>query len=197
MQDTAFASLLQQNAALDRCIADIGFEGGVAAPQYERYAAEIAAKIMPARDSRYQSILGEQTQVSHYGFVGVPTPAGSGSDCDIQVGDLLVWKVSEAYLTEDVQAGATEVPISDAALFEAGQLVEIGAGATSEQATVAEGGYPLQGSGCDALILTTELQHDHAEQEAAVLVRRFQVLYVRSWPGIDHHLELALNEITI
>jgi len=125
------------------------------------------------------------------------TPAGSGSDCDIQVGDLLVWKVSEAYLTEDVQAGATEVPISDAALFEAGQLVEIGAGATREQATVAEGGYPLQGSGCDALILTTELQHDHAEQEAAVLVRRFQVLYVRSWPGIDHHLELALNEITI
>ena len=190
MQDTAFASLLQQNAALDRCIADIGFEGGVAAPQYERYAAEIAAKIMPARDSRYQSILGEQTQVSHYGFVGVPTPAGSGSDCDIQVGDLLVWKVSEAYLTEDVQAGATEVPISDAALFEAGQLVEIGAGATREQATVAE-------VSADALILTTELQHDHAEQEAAVLVRRFQVLYVRSWPGIDHHLELALNEITI
>jgi len=182
VQDTAFASLLEQPAALDRCIAQVGFEGGVAAPQYDRYAADIAAKIMPARDSRYQSILGEQTQVSHSGFVQ--------TGCDIQVGDLLVWKVSEAYLTEDVQAGATQVPVHDAALFEVGQLVEIGVGATREQATIAE---VSEG----ALILAAELQHDHAEQEAAVLVRRFEILYVRSWPGIDHHLELALNEITI
>jgi len=190
VQDTAFASLLEQQAALDRCIAQVGFEGGVAAPQYERYATEIAAKIMPARDSRYQSLLGEQAQVSHYGFLGVPTPQSSGSGCDIHVGDLLVWKVADTYLTEDVQAGATQVPIYDAALFEVGQLVEIGTDATREQATIAE----VSGN---TLILTAGLQHDHAEQEAVLLVRRFEILYVRSWPGIDHHLELALNEITI
>ncbi len=192
MQDPAFASLLDQSAALDRCIAEVGFEGGLAAPQYQRYVADLPARIMPARDRRYQSLLGEQTQVSHYGFVK-PLADDLGMEAEatqIEVGDLLVWKVSETYLTEAVEAGATEVPVSEATLFAAGGLVEIGSDTAREQATVAE-------TSAEALMLAAELQHDHAEQEPAVSIRRFEVLYVRSWPGLDHHVELALNEIAI
>ncbi len=182
MQDTVFAGLLKQDAALDRCVTTVGFEGSVAAPSYERYASEVAARITPASDGRYRSVLGEQTQVSHQGY--------TGSEYDVEIGDLLVWRTAETNLSEEAEAGAAEIIVDAPTLFEAGQIIEVGDGATREQMLVVEA------SG-ETLTLAVDLEFDHDAGEEVVPVRRFEVLYVRRWPGLDHHVELALNEIGV
>lgn len=182
MQDTVFAGLLEQDAALDRCVTKVGFEGGVAAPSYERYGSEVAARITPAGDGRYQSVLGEQTHVSHQGYVS--------SEYDVEVGDLLVWKTAETKLSEDVEAGAAEIVVDAPTLFEAGQIVEIGTGESREQMLVVEA------SG-ETLTLAVDLEFDHDAGEEVAPVRRFETLYVRRWPGVEHHVELALIEVGV
>jgi hypothetical protein len=178
--DTVFAGLLEQAAALDRCVTNVGFEGGVAAPSYERYDGEVAARITPAGDARYRSILGEQTHVSHQGYLS--------SDHDVEVGDLLVWKIAETELSEAAAAGATAIIVASPTLFEAGQSIEVGTGTTREAALVAA-------TSGENLTLAGDLVHAHDAGEKVVPVRQFEVLYVRRWPGVEHHLELALNEV--
>ena len=192
MHDTTFVSLLNSQAALDRCITGVGFEGGIAAPTYQRRFNDISVRIVPAAEGRYQSILGEQAQVSHVGFVLGDCGMSSAHPDEVPVsaGDVLVWKVETTHLTADVEAGAAEVPVYDPTVFEAGWLVELGEGAVREQATVEE-------TSGESIILAAALEGAHIKGEPAILVRRFEVLHVRFWPGLEHHLELALQEIEL
>jgi len=181
MQDTAFVSLLDKTAALDRCTTEVGFEKGVLAPEYARYTDDIVVSIMPAKASRYQSILGEQTDISHHGYLR--------SGYEIEIGDVLVWKVGGSTLAEDIEAGATQIPVDDVSQFAEGDVIEIGGGVKRECGTISD-------VTADSLILTEGLKNEHALSEPVVMVRRYEILHICSWPGLNHHTELALKEIT-
>ncbi len=218
--DTAFAAQMIQTVALERPQVEIGFDRGLPAPQYLRYADDMPARIMPARHSRMQNLLGEQSRMTHAAYLqaaigtggepvpcaGVPAiepphgqqqwhypPQGAPHADEQQVrpvatGDVLVWKRAICRLAQAAQAGAWQVLVSHPGPLSAGEPIEIGAAPQREQAIVAE-------LWRDEVTLALGLARAHEAGEPVAAVRRFEVLAVRCWPGLAHHLELALAEV--
>lgn len=197
MTDAAFAAMMIQQVALERPAVAVGFDSSLAAPAYCRYHDHLPARIMPARHSRLQNLLGEQSRMTHAAYLqavpgpsGEPVPcAGDGSAAEpVAVGDVLVWKIASCSLDAPAAAGAVTIIVSDPDGLSAGSLTEIGAVEMREQATVTA----LDGT---EATLAGPLAHDHEAGAAVIAVRRFEVLAVRCWPGLAHHLELALAEV--
>jgi uncharacterized protein YqfB (UPF0267 family) len=105
---------------------------------------------------------------------------------DIQPGDAIVLKAAATALSDDIEAGMTEIPVVDASDFEAGEAVEIGDGEEREDATIVD---------VSAISVTVDeaVEVAHDEGETVTMVRRFEVVEVRSWPGLRHHVELMLK----
>lgn len=177
MGDTTFSVLLNNTVAIEAGRSDVGFEGEVQSPSFERIVENAPANLMPARSRQYDDIPGGYPQITHMGYL----EAGH----DIEPGDAIVWKAVATSIAEAVEAGAEEIPLADTGGFEAGETVEIGEGDQREdRTTVAVDGVSVE--------LDEALERSHEENETVTMVRRFEVVEVRTWPGLDHHIEVGL-----
>lgn len=177
MGDTTFSVLLNKTVAIETARSDVGFEGEVQSPSFERIVENAPANLMPARSRRYNDIPGGYPQISHMGYLE--------SGYDIEPGDAIVWKMIATNLAEATEVGATELVLADMSGFEAGGTVEIGEGDQREDRTIVD----VDGVSIE---LDKALEKAHETDETVVMVRRFEVVEVRAWPGLDHHVELGL-----
>ena len=178
MGDTTFSTLLNKTVAIEKASSTVGFEGEVQSPSFERIFENAPASLMPVQSKRYDDIPGGYPQISHMAYLE--------SGHDIEPGDAIVWKVTGSVLSEAVAAGATDIALGDTSGFEADRTIEIGSGDEREQAVVAE-------VGATSITVHEPLQKAHESGESAVVVERFEVVELRAWPGLDHHVEVGLS----
>lgn len=192
MRDGAFKSLLTQDVALDRGVANVSSDGAVAAPKYERYVDETRARIMPLHESQYESVLGERGDLTHRAYLE--------SIHDVQQGDLMVWKTAKTSIMEEAEAGASEILVTEPTALHVGQTVEIGHVIEGEEHVEVSGEYEtaiVAGVNVEIISLKKPLTEKHLELSPVTVVRRFEVVNVRRWPGMEHHIEAALKELRI
>lgn len=171
--DATFEALLTATAQITRPRVDLDAEGGPKTPVYEPTGESVRVRIVPARSGSEDDLLGRTEDVTHVIYA---MPA------DIRMGDRLVTRPVTTALSEDVDAGATALPVADTDGILDGQRVEIG----PEELTVTA----VSGN---ALSVTPALASGYEEGEAVSVVMRHEVLGVEDAAGMGHHLKMTVG----
>ncbi len=180
MGDTTFSVLLNSTVAIETADSEIGFEGEVQAPTFERQVEKAPAALMPARSELYESAIGGQADITHKGYLQ--------SGYAIEPGDRVVLTVCESALSEAAETGDTELAVDDASGFSSGGRVEIGDAELRETTVITD-------VGAVGISVNEALKYAHEAGETVWMVRWFEVLDVRSWPDLKHHIELGLKAV--
>jgi len=172
--DRTFAGLLTATAEVMRPTVELDAEGGPKTPVYEKTGQSVRVRITPARSSSEDDLLGRTEDVTHVVYA---EPA------DIRVADRLVTRPVTTALNEDVDAGATVLPVTSTAGIRDGQTVEIG----GDEATVLE-------VETDALTVAPGVSVAYDEGEDVCVVERYQVQGVEDAAGMGHHLRVTVAD---
>ncbi|MFP4250394.1 MAG: hypothetical protein ACLFU7_12090 [Armatimonadota bacterium] len=172
--DATFEDLLTATATIARPRVELDADGGPTTPVYEPTGESARVRITPARSASRDGLLGRVEDVTHVIYT---EPA------DIRLGDRLVTGRVAAALSEDVEPGATVLPVRSSGEIRDGERVEVGAeerlvvAVTEESVTVA-----------------SALAEGYEEGEAVRVVVRYEVLGVEDAGGMGHHMRLTAVE---
>ncbi|MFO8079047.1 MAG: hypothetical protein R6V07_01970 [Armatimonadota bacterium] len=169
--DATFEDLLTATATIARPRVELDADGGPRTPVYEPTGESARVRITPARSGSRDGLLGRVEDVTHVIYT---EPA------DIRVGDRLVIRRVVTELSEDVDGGATELPVRSTADIRDGDRVEIG---TEERIASAVTG--------ESVTIASALAGSYEEGEAVRVVERYEVLGVEDAGGMGHHLRLT------
>lgn len=174
--DATFEALMTDTAEIARPTVSLDGEGGPKTPVYEPTGESAPVRVTPARSGSEDALLGRTEDVD---YVIYATPA------DIRVSDRLITRPIRTVLSDDVDAGATELPVTSTSGILDGQRVEIG----EEEMTVT-------GVGAEALTVTPAIAQGYDEGEAVSVVVRYEVLGVEDAAGAGHHLRVTAANIS-
>ena len=174
--DASFEALLTETAQIARPDVELDGDGGPKTPTWELTGESVRVRIAPARSGSDDGLLGRTEDVTHVIYA---TPA------DIRVADRLITRPVTTALSDDVAAGATELPVSTTAGIRDGQRIEIG----DEELTVTA-------VGTETIGVTPGAASDYEQGEAVCVVVRYEVLGVADAAGVGHHLRLTATKAT-
>ncbi len=169
--DATFEALLTQTAQIARPSVELDGDGGPKTPTWELTGESVRVRIAPARSGSEDGLLGRTEDVTHVIYARF---------ADIRVADRLITRPVTTALSDDVEAGATELPVSATAGIRDGQRIEIG----DEELTVVE-------VGSVAIGVTPGVASDYEQGAAVCVVVRYEVLGVADAAGAGHHLRLV------
>lgn len=168
--DATFEALLTGTAQIARPSVALDGEGGPRTPVYAPTGESARVRITPARSGSSDGLLGRTEEATHVIYA---RPA------DIRVADRLVVRPVTATLSEDVEARATELPVTSVEGFRDGQRVEIG----DEELTVTA-------VSANVLAVTPGVAEAYEKGEAVSVLARYEVLGVEDAAGAGHHLRI-------
>lgn len=177
MGDGVFRELLTATAAVERPKVERDGDGAPRTPRYEELVVGVAVRLAPARTVSEDDLLGRNEAITLIAYL---------EPLDLRPGDRLVTRPVATVLSEDVAAGAAELPVADTTGLLEGQSVEVGAGDALEEHVVAA-------VGAGTLTLAAGLAREHAEGEAVRVVRRHEVIEVADEAGAGHHLRAVVR----
>ena len=179
MRDASFRKLLIEEVIVRRPSVELGPEGVPYTPTYADVADSVRVRVMPASAVSEDDLLGRLEEATHVLYV---------EPFDLRENDRIVVRPAATALTEDVQQGATTLPVKSVGGMLEGAQVEIGVGSVRELRTIV-------GVGCGELEVAPELQEAHEQDEPVSMVRKYDVLTVSDEAGTGHHLRAVLREI--
>ena len=177
MGDAAFNELLTETAEIERAVVELDSEGGPKRPTYERIGEMVRVRIADLRDVSEKGLLGRIEDVTHVIYARI---------AEVRVSDRLMTRTQMTALAEDVEAGATLLPVESPDGFREAQCVEIG----TEQMTVRS-----VGDGTLTVTPVTELAYEAGEK--VHLIERYAVLAVRDAAGAGHHLRIVAKRLGV
>ena len=176
MADATFEALLTEIAQIARPVVLLDADGGPATPIYEPTGESVRVRIAPARAGSRDGLLGRTEEATHVIYAA---PA------DLRVADRLILRPVTTALSDDVEAGASVLPVAATEGLRDGQRVEIG----DEELTVAS-------VGAAEIRVTPAVTRDYEAGEAVSVVVRYEALGVADEAGAGHHRRLTATEVT-
>ncbi|MGI5820362.1 MAG: hypothetical protein ACOX9R_19920 [Armatimonadota bacterium] len=173
--DATFRGLLLATAEITRPDVTLDAEGGPRTPTYHPTGASARVRITPARAGSEDGLLGRMEEVTHVIYA---MPA------DIRIGDRLVTRPVTTALSEDVEAGETELPVACTDGIRDGGRVRVGGDELTVMSVTA-----------GAVVVRPGVAIACEEGEAVSVVERYEVLGVKDAAGMGHHLRLTATDV--
>ncbi|MEA3400640.1 MAG: hypothetical protein U9R79_05275 [Armatimonadota bacterium] len=177
MVDATFRELMTGEAAVMRPDVDLDGEGGLKTPVYEEVQSGVRVRIARARTDSEDDLLGRAEDISHVAY---------GEVVDVRPADRLVTRPVQTALAEDVESGATELPVASTDGLHDGQDVEIGAIVEERVITVV---------GASSITVSPALEAEHSAGEAVRVVEQYEVVAVEDAAGAGHHLRMMVRKL--
>lgn len=175
MMEAAFSGLLTQRAEIERPLVELDSEGGPQTPRYESLGMSVRVRIADARTASNRGLLGRREDTTHVIYSEM---------AELRNGDQLVTRPVQGELAEDLEAGATWLPMISTEGFLDGQRVELGGQEFTVLAVEQE-----------RLKVTPATGTAHEAGEQVRVIERYLAMVVEDAAGMGHHLRIEAKSL--